>query len=251
MSNLQSKFYALEIARGRVYGHSLITKFGYNPDVDTAAAEDVFGQGGTYVPPTAARIHAFSSSSANDASAGTGARTILIRGIDGSYNAASETITLNGVTGVNTVNSYFHIHLVQVQTAGSTRSNAGVISGVAATDGTTTITVSATDNQSTSSIYMVPVGYKGYIMKARARIGNSIASSAANVDLLVMPFGGGFQLKTRLGINNSGSSFVENDYVNSTPFIVQAKSTIKMRCLSVSNNNTEIAGEYDLILVQD
>lgn len=251
MGFLQHKLPALEIAKGNIAKHSLITKFGLNSDIDTGAAEDIFGQGGTYVEPTAARVHAFVSSSTNDASAGTGARTLTVRGVDGSYNAVSETVTMNGTTPVNTVNSYFHIHLVQVATVGSLGYNEGTITATAATDATVTITVEPVNNQSTSSIYLVPNGYKGYIMMIRARMNNATANSAANVDLYVKPFGGGYQLKTRLGVNNSGGSSVENDYTQSCPFIVQGKSFIKMRCSSVTNNNTEVTGDYDLILVQD
>lgn len=246
-----NKNYFFEVSKGNIINTSTITKFGYNADVDTAAAEDIIGQQGNYVEPTVARLHNITSSSANDTSAGTGARTVLIRGIDGSYNAVSETLTLNGISSVSTVNSYLHIHLAQVQTVGSTGSNVGTITFTAVTDATVTITIEPTYNQSTSSVYMVPVGYKGYIMKTRARMGNSTAASLADVALLVKPFGGGYQLKTILGMNSTGSSFVENDYANSTPFIIQAKSFIKMRCLSVSNNNTTISAEYDLILVKD
>ena len=205
LSGLDPKNWAIEVARGNISGQSMITKFGYNADIDTAAAEDVFGQGGTYVAPTQARVHDISSSSANDTSAGTGARTVLVRGIDSNYNSVSETIILNGVGNVATVNSY-HIHLMQVITVGSTGSNVGTISATAQTDATVTCTIEPTNNQSTSSIYMVPTGYKGYIMKIRARMGNTISNTSANVDLLVKPFGGGFQLKTKIGLNNAGSS---------------------------------------------
>lgn len=244
--------WALETARGNISGTSLITKYGYNADVDLGTLpEDVWSQGGVYVPPTTARLHNLASSSANDTSAGTGARTVLIRGIDGSYNAVSETIILNGVSNVSTVNSYVHIHLMQVQTAGSGGANAGILTLTAVTDATVTISMIAGDNQSSSSIYMIPVGYKGYIMKIRARTSIGTASNTADIALKVMPFGGVFQLKTVLSVTSTGSSNVENDYTNSTPFIVQAKSMVKMQVLSVSSNNTPVSGEYDLILVQD
>jgi len=252
MAYLQPKNFALEIAKGNIPKHSIITKFGFNPDVDTGTfPEDLWGQSGTYVAPTAARVHNFVSTSVNDTAAGTGARTILIYGIDGSYNRVTETITMNGVVNVASVNSYFHIHLVQVITAGSTGNNVGLITGTAVTDATITISVLATQNQSVSSIYMVPVGYKGYLMVARARMDNATANSSAIVQVLNKPFGGVFQLKAQISLNNAGSSFVALDYSNSAPFILQAKSLTKMTCTSVTNNNTTVEGGYDLILVQD
>lgn len=243
--------YFFEISRGNVSGASTITKFGLNDDVDAISAEDIWGTGGVYVAPTAARIHNIASSSASDTAAGTGARTVLLRGIDGSYNAVSETVTLNGVSNVATVNSYFHIHLMQVITGGSGGANAGDITAIAQTDATETCRIPIGLNQSVSSIYMVPVGYKGYIMKCRARMTNGTANSGAIVQLLNKPFGGVFQLKTQMGLNNAGTSFVCLDYTNSTPFIVQAKSLTKLKCSQVTNNNTSVEGEYDLILIQD
>lgn len=250
MTYIKTTDFNLEIAKGNVTKHSLITKFGFNDDVDTGTLpEDLWGTTGVYVQPTVARIHDFTSTSVNDTSAGTGARTILIRGINSSYNAQSETITLNGTSNVPTVNSYFHIHLVQVLTAGSTGNNVGLITGTAQTDATLTINVLAGNNQSVSSIYMVPTGYKAYLMRLSSRMNNSVANTSATVQLLNKPFGGVYQLKTQAGLNNSGSSFV--NVVFEAPFILQAKSITKLSCSSVSNSNTTIEGEYDLILVQD
>lgn len=237
------KNYFFEISRGNVSGSSTITKFGLNEDVDIVSVpEDLWGVSGVYVQPTAARVHNFVSTSASDT------MTILIRGINSSYNAQSETITMNGTTPVATVNSYFHIHLIQNTGAAN---NIGLITGTAAVDATVSISMPIGYNQSVSSIYMVPVGYKGYIMRCRSRMTNATANSGATVQLLNKPFGGVFQVKTQMGLNNAGTSFVELDYTNSTPFIVQAKSMTKLNCLNVTNNNTSLEGEYDLILVQD
>lgn len=251
MAYLQYRDFVLEVAKGNIPKHGVITKFGYNTDVDTGASEDVWNQGGLYVAPTTARVHDIASTSVSDTSAGTGARTVLIYGINGSYNRVTETVTMNGGSNVATANSYLHIHLIQVQTVGSGGVNAGKITATAQTDATVTCSIEIGEGQSASTIYLVPTGYTAYIMRTRARMNNATASSSAKVGLYTIPFGLSLQLKTFMGINNSGSSFVELDYTGSSPFIVTEKSWIKMRCISVSNNNTEIEAEYDLILVQD
>lgn len=248
MTYIGTKNYALEIAKGNVSGSTLITKFGHNTDVDTGAAEDLWSQGGLYVAPTVARIHNITSTSVNDTSAGTGMRTVLIRGVNASYVATSETITMNGTSNVATVNSYLHIHLMQSQSAGSGGVNAGTITATAQTDATVTCSMAVGTGQSESAIYLVPTGYTAYIMKIRARMNNATANSAATVSLYTIPFGLALQLKTSIGINNSGSSFIELDYTASAPFVVPEKSWIKLRCDSVTNNNTDVQGEYDLIL---
>lgn len=252
MSYLKTTNFSLEVAKGNVTKHGLITKFGFNSDVDTGSTpEDIWNTGGAYVAPTTARVHAIVSSSANDTSAGTGARTVLLFGVDATYTRITETVTLNGTTPVNTVNSWLHIHLIQCRTVGSGGVNAGTITATAATDATVTISVEASQGQSASSVYLVPLGYTAYIMRLRSRMNCATASSAATVGLYTIPFGLSLQLKTQMGINNSGSSFVELDYTDSAPFIVPEKSWIRLRCTSVTNNNTSVEAEYDLIVVQD
>lgn len=244
--------YTLEIAKGNIPGSSLITKFGHNDDVDTATVpEDVWNGGGAFTAPTAARIHNIESTDINDTAAGTGARTVLIIGINSLYERTTEIVTLNGVGPVPTVNSYYHIHLMQVNSSGTGNVNAGEISATAQTDGTLTCLINTGEGQSESAIYLVPKGYTAYIMRIRARMNNATANSAATVALYTFPFGKAWQIKTKMGINNSGSSFVELDYTDSSPFIVPEKSWIKLSITSVTNNNTSVDGEYDIILVKN
>lgn len=84
----------------------------------------------TYTEQTTAAQRSVKSSSANDTSAGTGARTIKIIYYDASVNGPFvETITLNGTTAVNTANSNIcFIEKMEVLTVGSTKTNQGTIS---------------------------------------------------------------------------------------------------------------------------
>lgn len=250
MAYIKNRDFSLEIAKGNVSKHSLLTRLGHNGDIDTGAVEDLWGAGGVYVAPTAARIHAIVSTSTNDAAAGTGMRTVLIYGINASYVRITETVTMNGTTPVNTVNSYLHIHLMQSQSAGSGLTNAGTITATAATDATVTCQIDIGEGQSAQGAYLIPTGYKAYIVKLRARMNNATANSAAVVSLFTLPFGLAWQQKTQVGLNNTGSSYVELD-LSKAPYIVPEKSWIKLRCMSVTNNNTDVQGEYDIILVQD
>lgn len=97
-------------------------------------------RGTTYTEPTSGAQRSMASSSANDTSAGTGARTVRI--IYYTLNAGTvagpftETITLNGVTPVNTVaTNICYIEQLQVMTVGSGLVNAGVITLYASTAG--------------------------------------------------------------------------------------------------------------------
>ena len=125
--------------------------YGYNGDVD-AGTETVVPAGGLWLPPTAARVHAVVSGSANDAAAGTGARTVRLTGILASGAESSETITLNGTSGVNSSGSYIHVTSLEVLTAGSGGVNAGIITATAATDSTVTCSIHTGHNVSSGAI---------------------------------------------------------------------------------------------------
>ena len=93
----------------------------------------------------------------NDTSAGTGMRTVQVYGLTTWGTAeTSETVTLNGVTPVNTVSSYVIIHRMHGVTWGTGGVNAGTITATAATDATITAEITATQNQTQMMIYGVP-----------------------------------------------------------------------------------------------
>lgn len=111
-----------------------------------------------------------SSSSAADAAAGTGARTIDVYGLDKDFILLKETVTLNGQTKVTTVGSFRRVFEIVVATAGTGNANAGDIYIVkAGTGGTYTAGVPGTltsavikglagDNYGLSGLWTAPRG---------------------------------------------------------------------------------------------
>lgn len=180
-SNAKSEDFFLHVARGQVPGHRAISRGGMNPDIDTGASESMWDFGGLYTFPSAASVMTISSSSAADTAAGTGARTVLVTGLDANYNEIQEVVALNGQTGVNTVNSYLRCHGMTVLTAGSGGTAAGNIH-----QGTGTITAGVPANvfayiglgwnTSQAVAYTVPAGYTAYLLN----ILTSAISSAVN-----------------------------------------------------------------------
>lgn len=130
--------YKYEVAMGKRQGRSTINKFAYNADVDSAGVEVVASFGGTFNIMTSADTLNVVSSSANDTSAGTGARTILITGIDENFLTQTETVTLSGATPVTTSNSWLGVNRVIVLSSGTSNANEGTItiSDTAGTVGT-------------------------------------------------------------------------------------------------------------------
>ena len=98
----------------------------------------VVGMSGLAVPEnnriTAARVDV-ASDNANDTVAGTGARKVILSGLDDSGVLVSESISMNGTTKVTTLNTYSLIKGVTVQEIGS----AGQQGTITVTDSSTTI----------------------------------------------------------------------------------------------------------------
>ena len=165
--NKTEEFY-LQVARGQIRNHHIVHIFGYNPDVDSNGEETVWTAGGLYSHLNTPSIMTVSSTSANDTSAGTGARTVYILGINSTGGEVSETVTLNGQTPVNTTHTYTEIQTATVMSVGSGGKNAGNIY-----IGTGTVTAGVTantfghiligENKSLIGHYTVPNGYTGYL----------------------------------------------------------------------------------------
>lgn len=164
-----SDYVALQIARGQIGGHRAITRGGINSDIDSGAFESLWEQGGLYAFPPAASIMTISSTSAADAAAGTGARTVLVTGLDANYVEISEVVTLNGQTPVNTVNQYLRAHGMTVLTAGSGGTAAGTIyqgtgAVVAGVPAVVYALIALGWNTSQGIAYTIPAGHTGYLV---------------------------------------------------------------------------------------
>ena len=188
---IPADFY-LEVAKGNVVGHSLKVVRGHNGDIDIGT-EDVWEAGGSITYLTSAETMEIASSDANDTSAGTGARTLLLEGVDGTGAYASETITLNGTTDVTSSNSYLRVNFMTLQTAGTTGYNVGNITATATTAATIQDEMDATEGVSQSSHHTVPLGKKCYIVKVEvncAKISGGGGSPEVEFRGYSIPFGG-------------------------------------------------------------
>jgi hypothetical protein len=196
-----SEPFELQVARGQIAWHYDVHKFGFNPDIDDSL-ETVWAQGGLYSYLAAATQLSVSSSSANDTSAGTGARTVTLFGLDASYSEISETVTLNGQTAVTTTNSYLRIFRMVVNSAGSGGENAGVIY---AGTGTVTAgvpankyaTIAIGDNQTLMALWTVPANHTAYLLQTDVTVATTQNNKYCTASLVARPYGEVFQVKDR------------------------------------------------------
>lgn len=113
---------------GNLPGITKVNLMGYNPAI-AATFEDASPESSLIAIPTAALTTPYcASTSANDTSAGTGARTLTVTVVNTSYTEVTETVTLNGTTSVNLATAnVLGFNNVVVATAGSSGGNEGVI----------------------------------------------------------------------------------------------------------------------------
>jgi hypothetical protein len=141
----------------RVAGHTRVAQYGHTPAA--AANTDTWEGGGLYAFQAAAVTLEALSASANDTAAGTGARTFTIMGLDNNFNPISETITLNGVTPVQSVLQYRRVNNFTIASAGSGNVNAGDVTLRVTGAGATQAIARALYGYSKSAIYTVPAGF--------------------------------------------------------------------------------------------
>lgn len=147
--------------------YSALRKFGRNAAI-SSTLETLWTPGGRWAPPpSGAQTITFTSDASGDDGSGTpltGARTILVDGLDASGAIQTETVTLNGTANVTTSASFLRVNRSFVLTAGSTGFNEGTITGTWTTDATTAIQIAEPisgqgDGQSQHCVYSIPAGY--------------------------------------------------------------------------------------------
>lgn len=114
-----------------------------------------------YEPPASPIQMQVVSSSASDAAAGTGARSVRIYYLDTDYTAHDEIVVLNGVTPVLTAaTNILRVNKMHTYTIGSGGVSAGDISLQAVGGAVTYSYMTAGRNLARQAVYTVPDGYR-------------------------------------------------------------------------------------------
>ena len=238
------------IAEGKYSGRFIVNKFGRNPDIDTGSVpEDVWAFGGLYTgfPTGSAETLDVSSSSASDTSAGVGARTMRIFGLDSNYDLQQEDITLNGTFNVTTANTYLRVYRAYILTAGSSETNVG---NIQINHTTTTANVFgyvvAGKGQTELSNYTIPNGYTGYLKDYVVSCLDT-SSNDASVAIWYRELNGAVRLIRPVSVSTDTDS-VRNIYGGIS---IPEKTDFMFRVVSVVNNNAEVTVDYNLLVVKN
>ncbi len=236
----------LQVSRAKFGGYTCVHKFGHNADTGTPV-EDVWSVGGTLtwlLANTAMEV----ISSGNDTSAGSGARTIVIEGLDGSFNRQSETVTLNAGTQA-TANSYTRINRAYVTSSGTYHGvNANNIDIQVTSGGAIQARIDAGQGQTEKSHYTIPAGFTGFLQQYSASVNATKTADVSlwqyqNADDVTVGFDGSMRL---IGTNVGLEGGFINDF-RCYPRLPE-KTDIWWTAMS-SAGNSNVEATYDIVIV--
>lgn len=244
--NLLVADFLTEVSKGTIPGHTLETQTAYNPSINSATPEVIWGAvPATYTfPAAAAVVNIISTATANDTSAGTGCRTITVEGLDANYLPVSQTVTLTTGVGVTT-QTFLRFKRASCATAGSTGSNVGTITFTIAAG--TQALIQPTYNATAVGYYTIPAGKTGYMVQVATGASQATAAAVATVRMFVREFGRLFQVRETLssGATSSGTSI---RYI--APFRLPEKADFFYEG-TVSTNATAINVRFDILIVSN
>lgn len=238
---IQDRF--LAVAKGEVTGHSLLLKFGRNPDIDGAVEETVWEGGGVYSFPATAQSLEVLSGSTDDDSAGTGARTITLIGLDANYAEKIEVITMDGTNAVAVPGTWLRVHRCSVTTAGTGGVNAGLITVRIAGGGTTLLVIGVGNGQTLMAVYTIPAGVTGYMLLYYCSANSTPTAPYCDIKLFTRSNTGVLNLKHQQAL---GPGYFTHKF--DAPFKITEKTDIYLNATS-NVNNTDVCGGFDLVLV--
>lgn len=147
--------FQLAVARGKITGVTGLSISGYNAAVDTTW-QPIWEMGGVYTYFTSAQQVRVWSDNASDTNV-----SILVSGLDASYNPISEVVVLtNGTTGVLSTTEFFRVN--NLTTVGTVNAIGTIRVGNSAKS---IVLASNIDGagRSQMSVYTVPAGYTFYL----------------------------------------------------------------------------------------
>lgn len=239
--------WGIQVSNGEIEGVGYIEKFGMNVDVDSNK-ETIWDAGGIYQYLTTAETVAITSTSGADSTAGTGARTVEIQGLDADHNLVYETLTVGGGAGTQ---EFLRIFRAKVLTAGSSGVNEGTVSITSNSTSKVLAQIgidgsgsnAAGRGQTFMTLYTVPAGKTAYLTQWTVGCGKQNTDAVAT--FLARPDGGAWNAKDIITV--SATTYAK-DY--KIPLKFDEKTDIEVRAYSTTNNSL-VSSTFNLILIDN
>lgn len=251
---------SLDVSRGDIPGFSAEIVNAHNLDIGRTAREDIWDNTGNYPFQTSTFIPVASSSNVNDTSAGTGAQSIQIRGVDATGAEILTSVNLNGTTEVTFPDSILNINEVLVTAVGSSDFNEGDITVFTQSGGTVVAKIIEQINGTLSSIRTVPTNQAYYVTSLFGSIvptfeGTGLKegelffeSTEPNIFKTLAPSAVGV-FKTRFATTTAKTGTSNFFHVFTSAPRIGAGQRIKLQFIAHQNNTKVVAG-YE-ILIED
>jgi len=214
-------------------GNSHIHKFGSNLAL-AETSESIWSAGGLYPwasLATAQTIYAISTEAAD-----TG--TLEIQGLDENYALQTTTVTLTGLTAVDTGATTF-LRIFRMQYTGS---NAGTITArVTSGTGTVVAQIDPEVAQTLMAVYTVPAQTTAFMLAYTVGTGKG---DDAHLKMFARELGGAFQIKNEM---KSYQSTITREFP--IPLRFEEKTDIDFRA-TTSSANSDCIVNFDLVLVK-
>lgn len=183
--NKYSQEYFVDIAAGKIPGHSLVHKFGRNGDVASNTEEGVLQAAAAFTFRTSAttfRVKA--GGNAADDTAGAGAQTVTIQGIDDSLNEVTEVLTTAGTSASSASStSFWRVHRAWASAVGAYgAANTGNIVIEDSASAADHIMIAAGEGQTQYAAFTIPTGKTGYLLSLHGSV------DAAKEDAVIKVF---------------------------------------------------------------
>lgn len=234
----------LAVQQGEVPGYSMVNKFGYNPTIGSGSFETIWETGNNYPWQSSAVTVDVVSDNANDDVAGTGARTLKIQGLDGSYNLAEETVDMDGTTTVTTTQTFLRVFRMSVETAGTSGNNEGTITVTYTGGSDVAATITSGNGQTLMCLYTIPANYTGYLLSMNISSGKDQEMDFKFIQRDNSVTNGAFQTKQFLNVRGGQTTVIFNA-IN----VIPQKSDIYVSGKGSSTSSS--SASFDLLLVQD
>jgi hypothetical protein len=235
-----------------LYGltYRIVDKFGGAENVQTSQVGRVVYAGMTtadYDFQTSAAPLRVRAGNAADDSAGAGARSIRIFGLNGNYDEVSEIVETNGTSaGPATTANFIRVFRAWVETAGASAENVGDVVLETADTSALQAVISAGQGQTRLAFYTVPRGYVGEVVSFTGLVSRSGGSATNGSFALYVREVGATSARRYKGDVASGLG--SGSTVEYGGITVNECADVFVVLQSLSANNTGVSAQFKLRL---
>ena len=162
---MDTRDYFVEVQRGNIAGHSIVSKFGRNDSVPNGVWQlvSLSSPSGAF-PASGTPVRIKAGGDAADTANGAGAREITLIGIDTNLAEVSETLATSGSgASAYTTTSFWRVYRSFVSSVGTYGvNNTGNI--VVENAGDDALTITAGEGQTQHGAFAIPIGKVGYLL---------------------------------------------------------------------------------------